>query len=89
MYNTYAAVLRGEKLEWRSEKPARLTEDRAINVHITILEETPTAKTASDQGQRMAAALEELAQITASNLPTDPMAWERETREDRTLPGRE
>jgi hypothetical protein len=42
----------------------------------------------SRRGQRMAAALEQLAAIHALAEITDPAAWERENRQDRALPGR-
>lgn len=46
-------------------------------------------KQARDQGQRMAAVLEELAQTGAVKDIPDAAQWERETRQDRTLPCRE
>jgi len=40
-------------------------------------------------GARMAAALEQLAKIHALAEIEDAAAWERATRQDRALPGRE
>ncbi|HEV2177773.1 MAG TPA: hypothetical protein VGW33_11320 [Terriglobia bacterium] len=81
--NTYKAVLRGNSLEWSEEVPERLAQDRPVEVRVTILE--PSA----GQGQRMAEALERLARLNALSSIADPVAWERQQREDRELPGRD
>jgi hypothetical protein len=82
MRNTYNAVLRGDRLEWTERAPEQLGKD-PINVSVTILETT------AGQGQRMAEALEKLAQMNAASAIADPAAWEREQREERRLPGRD
>lgn len=83
MSNTYQAVLRGNRLEWSGDVPDRLAEDRPVRVSVTILETT------AGQGQRMAAALEKLADLKAASGIADPAAWEREQRAERRLPGRD
>jgi len=83
MSNTYQAVLRGNRLEWSGEVPDRLTEDRPLKVNVTIIDTSP------DQGRQMAEALEKLAQLQSVPTITDPAAWEREQRVDRSLPGRD
>ncbi len=83
MLNTYKAVLRGNRVEWTGEAPDRLTRDRPVRVSVTILE------TIAVQGQQMAEALEKLAHLNAAPAIVDPVAWEREQREDRHLPGRD
>jgi hypothetical protein len=88
MYSTYSAILRDQILEWAEEKPRSLVRDRAVHVHVTILDDALVAPP-TDQGQRMAAALEKLARLESSTTPIDPAAWERETRADRTLPDRD
>jgi hypothetical protein len=85
MLETYPAILRGNRLEWSGDGPGHLPPDQGVRVHVTILEKV--ADTA-ERGRRMAAALEELAAIRALKDVTDPAAWERETRQDRPLPGR-
>lgn len=87
MLNTYRAILRGKTLEWVSDGPTELPSDRAIPVHVTILEETPEA-TASERGLRMVDALEKLAHLPSSLTSLDPVQWEREMRQERPLPGR-
>mgnify|MGYP001549385460 CR=1 FL=1 len=43
----------------------------------------------ADSFNQMAAALEELAQLAERTLIADPVAWPREQRRDRALPGRD
>ena len=91
MLSTYRALLTGHQLKWRNEEPSHIPLDRAVEVYVTILEETILLPSSQDktQGQRMADALEQLACLQSSSLPDDAAAWERETRADRALPGRE
>lgn len=91
MFNTYHATLTDDQLQWRKEKPAHIAQGKAVEVYVTILEENPVSDISQSdtQGQRMADVLEQLARLQSSSLPPDPAVWERETRIDRTLPGRE
>jgi hypothetical protein len=89
MLNTYKAILRGNHLEWDGDAPDHLTQKDAVMVYVTILGEPVVPSVVTEQGQRMAAALEQLAVINALPDLTDPVAWEREVRQDRPLPGRE
>lgn len=86
MLNTYKALLHGNRLEWTSEEPGVLQLERPIPVHVTILEDE--GELGLQRGQRMAAALEQLAAMQAFADVIDPVAWEREMRQDRELPGR-
>jgi hypothetical protein len=88
---TYKAILRGDRLEWRGPTRQHPPTDRPIAVHVTLLDE-PLSETGVREevlGARMAAALERLAGIHALAEVDDAAAWERATREDRTLPGRD
>ena len=87
MLPTYKAIVRGNHIEWRGDVSEHIAPDRAVAVYITILDE-PVGTQAS-QGQRMADALERLAEIHALADMSDPVAWERAERRDRTLPDRE
>jgi len=89
MLNTYKALLKGNQLEWAEDKPVHLKPEDTVAVYITILDESVALAGTSEQGQKMAAILEQLAAIQALSDITDPVAWERETRQDRPLPGRE
>ncbi len=90
MLNTYKAILKGDRLEWSGEAPELPPEGRPVAVHVTILdEEGALVPKHLSQGQRMAAALEQLAATQALADIADPVAWEREVRQDRTLPDRD
>lgn len=88
MLSTYHAVLRGHVLEWLYEKPQDLDVDRAVHVYVTILEEVQP-EAISEQGRRMAAALEQLAQLETAISTIDAMTWQHEIRQDRALSGRD
>lgn len=82
---TYRAVLRGDRVDWIDPPPHREAE---TEVQITLLQpESDEAQRA--RGQRAAAALERLAAAGAFDGIEDPVAWQREIRQDRALPGRE
>ena len=87
---TYKAILRGDHLEWRGDVRVPVSPNRAVAVYVTVLDEPVTPATNSqDQGQRMSAALAQLAQLNACADITDPVVWERQIRQERALPGRE
>ena len=88
MPRTYEAILNGDRLEWRDSAPDT---GGPVRVHVTVvgpaLEETPAERAA--RGKRMADALRELAKSNPFKDITDPVAWQREIRKDRPLPGRD
>jgi hypothetical protein len=86
MIRTYKALLRGNSLEWIGEAPER-SEDSPMTVEITVPEESHPAE-ARSRGNEMAAILEKLAESGAISDITDPTAWQRDLRRDRSLPGR-
>ncbi len=85
MLTTYEALLRDNRLEWKNDAPLRLARGQAVNVHVTVLDEPAVADVS--QGERMAAALERLAQ-SQSLAGVDASRWEREERTERPLPYR-
>jgi len=88
--NTYRAVLIGDRLEWRGEIPPEMARGREVAVNVTILrDERFSARREANAGERMAAALGKLAASRAVDSIEDPVAWQREVRRDRTLPGRD
>jgi len=89
MIRTYKAVLRGNNLEWNGDAPECLDGEKAVEVHVTILEEAAIPSATITQGKRMAEALEKLAAIDALSEISDPSAWQREQRQDRSLPDRD
>lgn len=89
MLQTYKAILRGNLLEWSGDAPERLEEEQAVEVHVTILQETNASSSVAARGRRMADALEKLASINALSEISDPSAWQGEERQDRQLPDRD
>lgn len=88
---TYKAILRGDRLEWRGSSRQHPPTDRPIAVHVTLLDEplSEAGNHVNDQGTRMAAALERLAELRALAGLDDAAAWERSMRQERVLPGRD
>lgn len=88
---TYKAILRGNRLEWRGSARQRPPADRPVAVYVTVLDEplTDVGESEKGRGARMAAALEQLAEIRALADIGDAATWEREARQERTLPGRD
>lgn len=88
MLTTYEAVLRGNHIEWAREVPEYVKANLPINVHVTFLDVVPR-DTVTSPGRRMADILEKLAALPVRTEIDDPMAWQREVRKDRVLPGRD
>ena len=87
MFPTYRAILRGHYLEWQGEIPAFTHGDQSVSVHVTLLDAVAPSK--QPQGVAMAAALEQLAANNSLADIADPVAWQKEQRQDHLLPGRE
>jgi len=88
MRATYRAVLHGNRLEWRDEEPEDLLPGRDVEIIVTILDH-PESDATSRRGPAMAAALERLAAAGGPKTFGEPAEWERETRTERAIPGRE
>ena len=86
---TYRAVLHGNRLEWRDQKPEGLLPDRGVEVVVTILRSSDPDETSRTRRAGMATALERLAAAGGPKSFGDPTEWERETREESALPKRE
>jgi hypothetical protein len=86
MLPTYKAILRGDRIEWDDEVPEQVRSEQPLAVYVTVL--TQPAHADGDQGRRMAQALEQLAARGGTLSIADPVAWEREQRQDRELTGR-
>ena len=85
---TYRARLRGDRLEWLGEAPQFRT-DAPLDVQVTLIEPEPVAEEPSSNGPAMVALLERLAERGAFSMITDAGQWQRELRQERSLPGRE
>lgn len=87
MQTSYRAILRGDRLEWSSDAPD-VAPNQAITVTVTIIDSDSTS-TRSSQGARMAVVLAQLAALETRSELDDPLAWERDIRQERQLPGRD
>jgi len=85
MLRTYKAILHGDHVEWLDKRPEQT---QPVPVHITPLAYTPLEPT-PELGRLMAEALAALASRGTFAAITDPVAWQRELRHERTLPTRE
>ena len=85
MLPTYPAVLLDGHIEWSGDAPPGLNPDLSVEVLVTVLKPKPET---TDRGRRMVAALEKLIGSELSKI-SDPVAWQREQRADRELPGRD
>lgn len=84
MLKTFRAWLKGSRLEWIDDVPT--LGEQLIPVHVTLLEnESVLDKKA--RGRRMAEILEKIA-VSQSMTDVEPVIWQQETRQDRSLPGR-
>jgi len=84
MLKTFKAWLKGSRLEWIDETPE--FGNQLIQVHVTILENKPNLE-AKSRGRKMAEILEKLSTCQVL-MDVDPVVWQQETRQDRSLPGR-
>jgi hypothetical protein len=84
MLRTFKAVLNGNQLEWIDEMPEQV--NHPLKVYVTVLEEELIVAP-YDQSKKMAAALEKLA-ASNSFAEVDPVSWQREIRQDSSLPDR-
>ncbi len=89
MLHTYKAILIGDRLEWDDEAPEPTPRERPVPVHVTILDDALLPAQRQARGQQMTAALERLAATTTLASISDPVAWQREARNDRRLPERD
>jgi hypothetical protein len=87
MLQTFRATLRGYLLEWGEEVQHFSKDDRPVQVLVTILEEEAIQEK-KGRGRSMADVLEKIAQ-SQDFSGIDPIAWQRDMRQDRELPGRD
>jgi len=83
MLKTFKAWLKGSRLEWIDDVPELGQE--MLQVHVTLLDQQADLELKT-RGQRMAEILEKLA-ATQSLSNVEPILWQQETRQDRSLPG--
>jgi hypothetical protein len=86
MLPTYRAVLRGDHLEWQDEVPEQAVNQERLDIIVTIVSDSPSDR--ESRGQRMARALEGLAQKGGVRTIANPADWQRDQREERPRQGR-
>lgn len=87
MSQTFQAILRGDRVEWLGDAPASTGD-----VHVEIIvpgEPAPVADDVEARRKALMAAMDALVRSGVAAKFGDPVEWQRETRKDRPLPGRE
>ena len=84
MSETYKAIVRGNTIEYQGDAPDA---HDAVEVEVTVRRSPYEAK--EPNGRRAMAALARIADKGGISSIVDPVAWQREIRKDRPLPGRE
>ena len=74
--------------------PAEYSDLANARLRVIVLSPTPIQAVAADsqrdaQQAELVAAFEELARVNPYRHIADPVAWQREQRQDRALPGRD
>ena len=82
MLQTYSGTLSDGRIEWDTESPS----GESVRVLVTVMDPSPEH---AGRGAKMAAILDKLAESDMYTRFRDPVEWQREMREERTLPGRE
>ena len=86
MLEKYRATIHGDTIEWNGDVPDEVARDGIMEVYVTRIGETINTV---PNGERAMAALERIAEKGGIRSIVDPVAWQREIRKDRPLPGRE
>ena len=89
MLTTLKATVQGDRIRWLENSEGVFPPGRLVQALITPLEEPTAAATSDERTQRRLAALKKLASLNAFSSIQDPVAWQRDARADRNLPGRE
>ncbi len=86
MLATYKARLHGSSIYWTDERPLPDMTDQDIEVLITVLSVIhQPVKSEEKREEQIARCLEKIAQTGGIAGIADPVAWQRELRQDRQL----
>ena len=88
MLTTLKAMVNGDRIQWLEASEQCFPASQPVAALITPLHESGSLS-AEQRAERRLAALKKLASINAFSTIGDPQEWQRETRADRELPGRE
>ncbi|MBX3293081.1 MAG: hypothetical protein KF881_09360 [Acidobacteria bacterium] len=83
----YKATIRGDNIEWDGEAPDAVKDGKLVRVEVTLV--SKPVKQSKRNAVRAVAALKEIASRGGISSIPDPVAWQREIRKDRPLPGRD
>ncbi|MBP9664853.1 MAG: hypothetical protein KBD94_09535 [Pyrinomonadaceae bacterium] len=83
----YKATIHGATVEWESDAPTELADRGEIRVEMTLI--SARNDLPRSDGKKMAEALARIAARGGVKSIPDPVAWQREIRKDRPLPGRD
>lgn len=88
MLTTYKAKLHGSQIQWIDDSPSFATQNQDIEVLITILYDSHTDRMSEvihDREEQIAECLEQIARTGGIVDIDDPVAWQRELRQDRPI----
>ena len=88
MQTEYKAKLNNGQVEWNGTPPPPYLNGAELVVTVAR-PENYSEMSKEERGRGMAEALRELTKLNTFRDIADPVAWQREIREDRSLPGRE
>ncbi len=92
MKRIYEAILIGDRLEWTGERPEPTLNPQRVTVTVapvTATSAVPVDLSTSGDRAQLLEALKRVRELNPYRDIADPVAWQREVREDRPLPGRE
>lgn len=84
MRRAYQAILRGDRVEWLDGAPEA---ERPLRVEIMV-EANSFSDPTEEEIELVSHLFQALADMGAFAEIEDPVAWQREIRKDRPLPGR-
>ena len=87
MLEKYRAKIHGDTIEWDGEVPEEIKINDSIWVYVTFVDESNDRT--EPNGKKAAEILKKIADRGGIKSIPDPVAWQREIRKDRPLPGRE
>lgn len=87
MSETYKATLRGDKIEWETDAPTILKQEKSVAVYVTIVGENGASNLPN--GKKMAEVLNKIAAKGGVSTIGNASEWQREQRRDRNIAGRE
>jgi hypothetical protein len=89
MPDALKALVEGDRIRWLDASETLFPPGQPVEALIVPAHDRDIESSALERGERRVAALRKLMGLQAFSSIADPGAWQRETRDDRELPGRE